>query len=123
MTSKEYYQANKELIKKQRKLWYTKNREKQRQRYFDLTGRYYEQINNLKNVPCMDCHQTFPPICMEFDHRDPNTKLASISQLIGIVRSYWEIIQQEINKCDIVCANCHRLRTAKMRGFRGQAAV
>jgi hypothetical protein len=53
---------------------------------------------------------------MDFDHRDPSTKLRSVTQMIsnfGIER-----ILAEAAKCDIVCANCHRLRTFERRSKR-----
>jgi hypothetical protein len=46
---------------------------------------------------------------MEFDHRDPATKLAAVMSLIS--KAGWERIAEEVAKCDIVCSNCHRLRT------------
>lgn len=47
---------------------------------------------------------------MDFDHRDPATKTKAVSQLISECRSM-DIILEEIAKCDLVCANCHRIRT------------
>jgi len=70
-------------------------------------------VNELKAAPCMDCKQTFPPECMDFDHREPGTKRTEISR----IRHYGkEAILSEIAKCDLVCANCHRVRThARMK--------
>jgi hypothetical protein len=49
---------------------------------------------------------------MDFDHRDPHTKVADVSTL---VKTYvpWDQVLAEIAKCDLVCVNCHRLRTYK----------
>jgi hypothetical protein len=49
---------------------------------------------------------------MDFDHRDPLTKLRAVTRMIvgGTDR-----MLVEAGKCDIVCANCHRLRTFKRR--------
>lgn len=69
-------------------------------------------INALKARPCTDCTNKFPPIAMDFDHRDPDIKSAEISTLVGAGKPI-EIILAEINKCDLVCANCHRVRTKK----------
>src|SRR5665213_2283169 len=63
-------------------------------------------INEAKQAPCMDCHQTFPPCVMDFDHRDPTEKAMNV----GACRSLKKTIA-EIEKCDLVCANCHRIRT------------
>ena len=64
--------------------------------------------NALKDIPCMDCGQKFPSVCMDFDHRNPEEKKFSIASAAG--RNV-QSIMDEIEKCDIVCANCHRLRT------------
>lgn len=64
--------------------------------------------------PCIDCGES-NPIVLEFDHRDPKTKTAEISKLYS-----WNKILKEIDKCDVVCANCHKKRTAKtFEWYRG----
>lgn len=70
----------------------------------------------LKNKPCADCGNTYHPVCMDFDHRDPSKKVSDIAKL----RHNKKILSEEIEKCDIVCSNCHRLRThnKKLSGFR-----
>lgn len=67
----------------------------------------YAQIMEHKRRPCQDCGLTFPSCCMDFDHVR-GEKRFQLSRSTG--RS-WEDILEEINKCDIVCANCHRIRT------------
>jgi hypothetical protein len=53
---------------------------------------------------------------MDFDHRDPSQKEFNLgSEAIREMYSL-EKLQAEIDKCDIVCANCHRIRTAIQRG-------
>ncbi len=71
-------------------------------------------INAQKNIPCMDCSDTFPNICMDFDHRPDEEKLFNLAA--AWTRSKDKIIA-EIAKCDVVCSNCHRLRTEKRRKF------
>lgn len=66
------------------------------------------KIDEIKTVPCMDCGKNFPPCAMDFDHREG--KIFNISRAASI-KLNWETIQEEINKCDIVCSNCHRIRT------------
>lgn len=59
---------------------------------------------------CVDCGND-NPIVLEFDHRDPKNKEYAIAQIVG--SGYcWETIAKEIDKCDVVCANCHRIRTS-----------
>lgn len=70
-----------------------------------------ETINQIKaTTPCADCGGTFHPVCMDFDHRDPLLKVSGISEMIQ-ARLSLDTIMKEIDKCDLVCANCHRLRT------------
>lgn len=70
-------------------------------------------LTKLKSVPCADCGGTFDPVCMDFDHREPGNKLAAVSSLVG--RHSEQAVLAEVAKCDVVCANCHRLRTYRRR--------
>ena len=72
--------------------------------------RFLQELKN--NTPCMDCSVQYPHYIMEFDHRDPVTKEVPFCSLLS--RS-WERIFAELDKCDIVCANCHNTRTWKRR--------
>jgi hypothetical protein len=72
--------------------------------------RLYEWINELKQAPCMDCKKTFHPVCMDFDHIENGTKIKGITRMINETYSK-ESILAELKKCELVCANCHRLRT------------
>ncbi len=60
---------------------------------------------------CMNCGNK-EPIVLQFDHRDPETKITTISQMISD-RYPLSVFKEEIRKCDILCANCHLLKTAK----------
>jgi hypothetical protein len=68
-------------------------------------------IDRLKSVPCADCGKRYDPYVMDFDHRDPSEKKREISHLLNKTSSPWPRIVEEISKCDVVCVNCHRLRT------------
>lgn len=78
-----------------------------------------ELLHRLKDVPCTDCNQRFPSYCMDFDHRDPALKHPKLKTPIrmGIWRFgccvSLEVLLDEIAKCDVVCSNCHRIRTFK----------
>lgn len=71
---------------------------------------FRELLNNIKNVPCLDCKDYFPFCAMDFDHKNPKEKLFTISEMQSKNEN---IIFEEIGKCEIVCANCHRIRTFK----------
>ncbi len=68
----------------------------------------------LSTHPCVDCGEA-DPVVLEFDHRDPNTKRAEVGRLINT--STVAIVQAEIDKCDVRCGNCHRIRTATQFGW------
>jgi hypothetical protein len=73
----------------------------------ELRGLLFEY---LCNHPCVDSGER-DPVVMEFDHVR-GTKVANVSALVfGLKR--WSTILEEIAKCDVVCANCHRRRTAQ----------
>jgi hypothetical protein len=91
-----------------------------RQRYIDQAAVVKERLNRertlwlieyFKTHPCTDCGER-DPVVLEFDHlRD---KAFAIGPALATRR--WTDILDEIEKCEVVCANCHRRRTAKRRG-------
>lgn len=73
-------------------------------------------IKEQKDAPCVDCDHKFPPECMDFDHLDRAKKSFNIAAAISSTRTIASI-RMEIRKCDLVCANCHRIRTARQMGW------
>lgn len=58
---------------------------------------------------CSDCRNIFPHYILEFDHRPEHKKIDNVYR---VLRAYGEqAAWKEIKKCDVVCANCHKLRT------------
>lgn len=87
----------------------SKGREKRDERF--------EWLDEVKAAPCLDCQRTFPPECMDFDHRDPSTKLFDVSR--AAVSGYsLQKVKEEVAKCDLLCACCHRIRTARQQRRR-----
>lgn len=74
----------------------------------------YTFLQQCKSVPCCDCGKQYPPVAMDFDHRDPASKLMDVSMLAKR-GAPWSTLVAEIAKCDVVCRNCHALRTYKGR--------
>lgn len=62
----------------------------------------------LREAPCMDCGETKPPNEMHFHHRDRATKIAEVKWFVS--RGYRQEMVEEILKCDLICASCHRQR-------------
>ena len=69
---------------------------------------YRNWMHALKSQPCADCGHVYDPVCMDFDHlRDKKFNLC-----VGFHCGYSRArIEEELSKCVVVCANCHRLRT------------
>ena len=67
-------------------------------------------MTKLKDKPCQDCGKKYPHYVMDFDHREGEKKLLEVARMVA---GGWSLkkIMKEIKKCDIVCSNCHRLRT------------
>jgi hypothetical protein len=86
-----------------------KNRDKKRQEFTQI-------INLLKEHPCVDCGITYPgePDLMDFDHIR-GKKIANISTMTRGVTSMQKLMI-EVDKCELVCAICHRRRTRQRRG-------
>lgn len=68
----------------------------------------------LASHPCIDCGET-DIRCLEFDHVRGN-KSSSIATLIKNGAS-WSVIEAEIAKCEVRCANCHRIKTIEHGGW------
>jgi len=80
--------------------------------------RWYQ---DLKRKPCTDCGNEFHPKAMQFDHLPGFEKVSTVAKLLetGSRRR----VLEEIVKCELVCANCHAVRTDKRicSGFDSQA--
>jgi hypothetical protein len=77
-----------------------------------LTAEHREWlINYLLLHPCVDCGEK-DLRCLDFDHVR-GQKRTDISLMVG--RSPWDALEEEIAKCEVRCANCHRQRTAERR--------
>jgi hypothetical protein len=73
-------------------------------------------LQYLMTHPCIDCGES-DPIVLEFDHREGEKKLAAVSTLMTQMKASLKTIKAEIVKCDVRCANCHRRKTEKERGW------
>lgn len=98
--AKKHYENNKQKIKNRASLSKQKNRERNKQ--------YLE--NYKSNKSCLDCGET-NSIVLEFDHVI-GVKLGNVINMayspVGLKK-----LKEEIEKCELVCANCHRIRTHK----------
>ncbi len=68
-------------------------------------------IEYFESHSCVVCGES-DPVVLEFDHlRDKEFDVCQ-----GLAERSWQSVLNEIAKCDVVCANCHRRRTAERRG-------
>lgn len=105
--NKAYYQRNREKILVRSYLWRKANPE----RYSDLGRSHRKVVRDItiraKNVPCKDCGVKYPYYVMHFDHVHGEKKFnISHCNSIGL-----EMLREEIDKCEVVCANCHAERS------------
>ncbi|MCX6727634.1 MAG: hypothetical protein NTX11_02360 [Candidatus Saccharibacteria bacterium] len=93
--SKRHYDANKEY-------------------YLNRNRRYRKELSTYVNkikeeTPCADCKKQYPYYVMDFDHLEGHTKEGLVSFFTKTGRI--EQMMKEIEKCEVVCSNCHRART------------
>lgn len=102
-----------ELIAR-RKAWVESNRANIRRSVAKSSKRRRRErrdfLNKLKSVPCADCHTKFPACCMDFDHRPGVEKRGEVCRML-LDNAPIEVILEEVSKCDVVCSNCHRIRS------------
>lgn len=94
---------------------YIKHKDEYVQRNKDNKIRISSYIREQKNKPCMDCGNLYHHYAMDFDHRDPKEKVIGLAKAARYASI--ELVRIEIAKCDLVCSNCHRLRTALRAGW------
>jgi hypothetical protein len=75
-------------------------------RYRAFIARYIKTYKEI--TPCADCGDCFPYYVMDFDHL--GDKSFAISRYKTVTNSL-ERVREEIAKCELVCSNCHRVRT------------
>lgn len=105
--SRTYYSQNRQR--------YASNRRRNQRLQSD---RLRSIIHEAKAKPCTDCGNLWPYYVMQFDHRDPASKLFNIGDHSKITRVSVKRLLVEIAKCDPVCGNCHAIREHNRREGR-----
>jgi len=80
-------------------------------------------LDHKAEAGCQDCGER-DPVVLELDHREPESKDPRLrnakkgnnvrAQLLSFS---WPDLFAELEKCDVVCANCHRRRTALQQSW------
>lgn len=107
---KERYRENRDTILEKHREYYRLNKEsfgKRSKERHDRGRRFI--LDYLLEHPCVDCGEP-DPVCLDFHHlRD---KMQMVSQMKGHTL---EKLKDEMDKCEVVCANCHRRRHVDQR--------
>ncbi len=104
--AQKYYNENKEICAKRNKNWRKENKEYVREKQRETKRKRKLEAIQYLGGKCISCKQEFHPAVYEFHHRNPETKDRDPSKLL---QYSWKRITEELDKCDLLCANCHRL--------------
>ena len=96
--------------------WYRENRQRVLDKKNAKKARLRALVRAAKARPCADCNVEYPYFVMDFDHVS-GEKIMIISKLVN--RGATRQLLEELEKCEVVCANCHRIRTWQRRRARG----
>ena len=96
--ARRHYEANKEKMKARAVAHKAKMREV-----------IFAYLVEVKSNPCTDCGETYPHYVMQFDHIGTD-KLFNVADCYSKGFSLAKV-QEEVAKCELVCANCHAVRT------------
>ena len=111
MATKEWKNNNSEKLKKYRNEWYERNkdteRDKAKERQSIRRQEFKKWFNSYKRgLKCEKCGFNHPA-ALDFHHSNPEEKEFNISTLKHIGSK--EKLIKEIEKCVVLCANCHRI--------------
>lgn len=120
--SRKYREANREKLREKSRAYYQKNKTICAERYLQYRHRERDSgrtvarrllhkawyVEYKATTPCFDCGRVYPAECMDFDHL--REKSGQVSTFAAYARSKAE---EEMKKCQLVCANCHRVRTQR----------
>lgn len=94
--------------------WYVRHKDEHIERVKSRGRVINAEVKQLKeSQPCLDCGKSYPHYVMDFDHVR-GEKRANIADMINRSCSR-KAVFDEIAKCDLVCSNCHRVRTHTRR--------
>ena len=112
------YKDREKQLEAQRK-HYQDNKKKYRKNINKRKERNREYIHELKKNGCSKCGYNEHPECLEFHHLVPSKKNGKFENLSFAIRHKWKLekIDEEVSKCILLCANCHRLLHALEKDY------
>lgn len=115
-----------EQMREYKKKHYAENKAAYRQSRLDYRIRLRDEVNQIKEEKgCTDCRKRrrpfrYPYYVLQFDHPEDAVKVGSVNNLIRTARR--EVVLAEVKKCDVVCSNCHHVRSFKRAKAKKLAA-
>jgi hypothetical protein len=109
MATEQWKSANQDKMREYRRIWYARHRDFAKERARTKRAELQSSITEYKaqqGIKCARCGEDHPAV-LDFHHREPTQKEMNISNLASRGWSLTRIIA-EIDKCDVLCANCHR---------------
>src|SRR5712691_881632 len=107
-----YCKACRKVLDRER---YLRTRARVAERRRSFQHRRAEWLRELKtDRPCADCGRVYPPEVMHWDHLPGTEKLGDLSAFKPRSK---KAIAEELAKCELVCANCHAIRTVERAGW------
>jgi hypothetical protein len=98
--------------------WYRANKKRRQAKVRADRQAHVTWLDSLKEgKPCADCGQVYPPYVMEWDHLPGSAKSLVLADTRRAAYGKNRILA-ELAKCELVCANCHRVRTFTRRKTR-----
>jgi len=118
--TKAYKARDPERWRRYRDEWYQRNKERILTDAAEKRKEIRELIIACKDVPCADCGERYPFYVMDFDHVSGERK-----KEVGAMRNVlnMEKVIEEILKCEVVCANCHRIRTYGGKAWQSRTST
>jgi predicted HNH restriction endonuclease len=101
-----WYHANKERAAVKAKAWRLNNLDYIKTKQREDKRKRKEQAVQYLGGKCQKCNGEFHPAVYEFHHTNPETKDRDPSKMLSLK---WERVTAELDKCLLLCANCHRL--------------
>lgn len=100
-------EKRKEAQRRYSRKWYTYNKARQIEANNRQRDKMVEWFQEYKSgLQCSKCPKNHPA-CLEFHHRKSDDKYEEIANMVRNRRSKKAILA-EIDKCDVLCSNCHR---------------
>lgn len=99
--------------KKMRQSYYKRNTKKERERVYLRKRRLREEFTEYKkSLKCNRCGFSHPA-AIQFHHTDPTQKDTDLARAVN---NGWsnKRLAEEIEKCEVLCANCHAIEHSKL---------